>query len=141
MGRKSKASDFTDRFRKTALGSAARQPEAAPQPVPETPAGGRGGDASGGAAAGAAGDRYGGRRKGRPGRKARVPLEEGTGRHRLTLELDGRQYDFLRRLAFEHRTDVSALMRALIAFAEDDEFLRRDVAEYATRGSRPPGLG
>lgn len=141
MARKSKASDFTDRFRKTAMGSAARQPETAPPPVRETSAGDRRGDASGGAAGSAAGGRYGGRRKGRPGRKARVPLEEGTGRHRLTLELDGRQHDFLRRLAFEHRTDVSALIRALIAFAEDDEFLRRDVAEYAARGSRPPGLG
>lgn len=141
MARKNKASDFTDRFRKTAMGSAAREPETAPQQVQETSAGEGGGNASGEAVGGAPGGRYGGRRKGRPGRKARVPLEEGTGRHRLTLELDGRQHDFLRRLAFEHRTDVSALIRAMIAFAEDDEFLRRDVAEYATRGSRPPGLG
>lgn len=71
---------------------------------------------------------------GRPktvGRKARVGLRPGTGRHRFTLDLDGVQHRYLKQLALDAQTDMASVVRVLISSLEEDPVLRNEVAMRA----------
>jgi hypothetical protein len=65
------------------------------------------------------------------GRKARVALRAGTGRHRFTLDLDGIQHRYLKQLALDAGTDMASVMRVLISSLEEDPVLRNEVAMRA----------
>ena len=65
------------------------------------------------------------------GRKARVALRAGTGRHRFTLDLDGIQHRYLKQLALDAGTDMASVMRVLISSLQEDPVLRNEVAVRA----------
>ena len=65
------------------------------------------------------------------GRKARVALRAGTGRHRFTLDLDGIQHRYLKQLALDAGTDMASVMRVLISSLKEDPVLRNEVAVRA----------
>jgi hypothetical protein len=62
------------------------------------------------------------------GRKAKVGLRPGTGRHRFTLDLDGVQHHYLKQLALDAQTDMASVVRVLIMSLEEDPVLRNEVA-------------
>jgi hypothetical protein len=65
------------------------------------------------------------------GRKAKVGLRPGTGRHRFTLDLDGVQHRYLKQLALDAQTDMASVVRVLIMSLEEDPVLRNEVAMRA----------
>lgn len=71
------------------------------------------------------------RQKGVVGRKAKVGLRPGTGRHRFTLDLDGVQHRYLKQLALDAQTDMASVVRVLIMSLEEDPVLRNEVAMRA----------
>jgi hypothetical protein len=85
-----------------------------------------------------AGQLYGVARQKAVGRKAKVGLRPGTGRHRFTLDLDGVQHRYLKQLALDARTDMASVVRVLISSLEEDPILRNEVAMRA-RGDEPDG--
>ena len=80
---------------------------------------------------------YGVARQKAVGRKAKVGLRPGTGRHRFTLDLDGVQHRYLKQLALDARTDMASVVRVLISSLEEDPVLRNEVAMRA----RGDGMG
>src|SRR5829696_4658612 len=78
-----------------------------------------------------AGRSYGVARQKAVGRKAKVGLRPGTGRHRFTLDLDGVQHRYLKQLALDARTDMASVVRVLISSLEEDPVLRNEVAMRA----------
>jgi hypothetical protein len=74
---------------------------------------------------------YGVERKKSAGRKAKVGLRPGTGRHRFTLDLDGVQHRYLKQLALDAETDMASVVRVLITSLEEDPVLRNEVAMRA----------
>src|SRR5215217_699293 len=75
-----------------------------------------------------AGRLYGVARQKGVGRKAKVGLRPGTGRHRFTLDLDGVQHRYLKQLALDAQTDMASVVRVLIMSLEEDPVLRNEVA-------------
>jgi len=90
-----------------------------------------------------AGRVYGVARQKAVGRKAKVGLRPGTGRHRFTLDLDGVQHRYLKQLALDAHTDMASVVRVLIASLEEDPVLRNEVAMRARGddGASAYGLG
>ena len=78
-----------------------------------------------------AGRLYGVARQKGVGRKAKVGLRPGTGRHRFTLDLDGVQHRYLKQLALDAQTDMASVVRVLISSLEEDPVLRNEVAMRA----------
>jgi hypothetical protein len=78
-----------------------------------------------------AGRLYGVARQKGVGRKAKVGLRPGTGRHRFTLDLDGMQHRYLKQLALDAQTDMASVVRVLIMSLEEDPVLRNEVAMRA----------
>ena len=78
-----------------------------------------------------AGRLYGVARQKGVGRKAKVGLRPGTGRHRFTLDLDGVQHRYLKQLALDAQTDMASVVRVLIMSLEEDPVLRNEVAMRA----------
>ena len=78
-----------------------------------------------------AGRLYGVARQKGVGRKAKVGLRPGTGRHRFTLDLDGVQHRYLKQLALDAQTDMASVVRVLIMSLEEDSVLRNEVAMRA----------
>jgi hypothetical protein len=78
-----------------------------------------------------AGRLYGVARQKGVGRKAKVGLRPGTGRHRFTLDLDGVQHRYLKQLALDAQTDMASVVRVLIMSLEEDPELRNEVAMRA----------
>lgn len=78
-----------------------------------------------------AGRLYGVARRKGVGRKAKVGLRPGTGRHRFTLDLDGVQHRYLKQLALDAQTDMASVVRVLISSLEEDPVLRNEVAMRA----------
>jgi hypothetical protein len=78
-----------------------------------------------------AGRLYGVARQKGVGRKAKVGLRPGTGRHRFTLDLDGVQHRYLKQLALDAQTDMASVIRILITSLEEDPVLRNEVAMRA----------
>lgn len=78
-----------------------------------------------------AGRLYGVARQKGVGRKAKVGLRPGTGRHRFTLDLDGVQHRYLKQLALDAQTDMASMVRVLIMSLEEDPVLRNEVAMRA----------
>ena len=78
-----------------------------------------------------AGQLYGVARQKGVGRKAKVGLRPGTGRHRFTLDLDGVQHRYLKQLALDAQTDMASVVRVLIMSLEEDPVLRNEVAMRA----------
>jgi hypothetical protein len=74
---------------------------------------------------------YGVARQKGVGRKAKVGLRPGTGRHRFTLDLDGVQHRYLKQLALDAQTDMASVVRVLIMSLEEDPVLRNEVAMRA----------
>ncbi len=79
----------------------------------------------------ASGRMYGVGRPKSVGRKAKVGLRPGTGRHRFTLDLDGVQHRYLKQLALDAQTDMASVVRVLIMSLEEDPVLRNEVAMRA----------
>ncbi len=145
MAGKKKASEIGSRFRNVAMrdrkepqenvGEAppgsprgSREPVAAPSTRTD---GGFGGGVEGGPEPQTAGRLYGVGRKKSAGRKAKVGLRPGTGRHRFTLDLDGVQHRYLKQLALDAETDMASVVRVLITSLEEDPVLRNEVAMRA----------
>jgi hypothetical protein len=142
MTAKKKASEFGERFRNITLrdhgASSGRPPHAEGAEPRNIPSGGAG-ESEAWSATGARGpqtppvrDRsyvVGGPKT--VGRKARVALRAGTGRHRFTLDLDGIQHRYLKQLALDAGTDMASVMRILITSLEEDQVLRNEVAMRA----------
>jgi hypothetical protein len=143
-----KASEFGERFRNVTLrerrASSGRPPDAEgaePRPAdPRSISSGGVGDSEARPAAGARGPQAPPPVRGRSyvvgspktvGRKARVALRAGTGRHRFTLDLDGIQHRYLKQLALDAGTDMASVMRVLISSLEEDPVLRNEVAMRA----------
>ena len=144
-----KASQLGDRFRNVTMrergggneaggqGPAPSGPAARPAPAVEPAEGQAGPPQVGppGSAPGTAARPYGrASQTGRPktvGRKARVGLRPGTGRHRFTLDLDGIQHRYLKQLALDAQTDMASVVRVLISSLEEDPVLRNEVAMRA----------
>ena len=78
-----------------------------------------------------AGQLYGVARQKGVGRKAKVGLRPGTGRHRFTLDLDGVQHRYLKQLALDAQTDMASVVRVLLSSLEEDPVLRNEVAMRA----------
>lgn len=57
----------------------------------------------------------------------------GERRIRVTLDLDHRQYRFLRRFAFEAETNASTVLRALLTALEEDDRLEREILARVER--------
>jgi hypothetical protein len=139
-----KASELGDRFRNVAMredrGSPGALPASPPTAAPaEAPEGTEGAaptatDAAAtgrGAPPGVSRRGYGAPRQKSVGRKARVGLRPGTGRHRFTLDLDGVQHRYLKQLALDAGTDMASVVRVLITSLEEDPVLRNEVAMRA----------
>ena len=103
-----------------------REPGAAPPPRASFGAGGEVGPGPQ-----TAGRLYGAARQKGAGRKAKVGLRPGTGRHRFTLDLDGVQHRYLKQLALDAQTDMASVVRVLIMSLEEDPVLRNEVAMRA----------
>lgn len=72
---------------------------------------------------------------------ASAPFRRPSGRasypHRITLDLDGDQYEWLRREAYEARVPAAGLLRAALAvLAEDAKLLDQTVAR--AQSEHPP---
>ena len=145
MAGKKKASEIGSRFRNVAMserkGSQEEGVGEAPPGAPRTgprelgaapPAHtsfGAGGEVGPGPQT--AGRLYGVTRQKGVGRKAKVGLRPGTGRHRFTLDLDGVQHRYLKQLALDAQTDMASVVRVLIMSLEEDPVLRNEVAMRA----------
>lgn len=144
-----KASDLGDRFRRAAVregasgGTPAVVPGLGADTAERTPAAETSRSAAGvpsGADRGEMRPPARTRQKGGVGRKAKVGLRPGTGRHRFTLDLDGVQHRYLKQLALDAQTDMASVVRVLISSLEEDPVLRNEVALRA-RGSADAGYG
>jgi hypothetical protein len=145
MAGKKKASEISSRFRNVTMrerkGSQEEGVGEAPPGAPPTgprelgaapPAHasfGAGGEVGSGPQT--AGRLYGVARQKGVGRKAKVGLRPGTGRHRFTLDLDGVQHRYLKQLALDAQTDMASVVRVLIMSLEEDPVLRNEVAMRA----------
>ena len=145
MAGKKKASEIGSRFRNVAMrerkGSqeegVGEAPPGAPPTGPREPGAAPPTHASFGARGEVgpgpqtAGRLYGVARQKGVGRKAKVGLRPGTGRHRFTLDLDGVQHRYLKQLALDAQTDMASVVRVLIMSLEEDPVLRNEVAMRA----------
>jgi hypothetical protein len=147
MAGKKKASEIGSRFRNVAMRerkgsqeeSVGEAPPGAPPTGPLEPGAAPpthasfGTEAEGEVGPGpqAAGRLYGVARQKGVGRKAKVGLRPGTGRHRFTLDLDGVQHRYLKQLALDAQTDMASVVRVLISSLEEDPVLRNEVAMRA----------
>jgi hypothetical protein len=145
MAGKKKASEIGSRFRNVAMrerkgsqeeGVGEAPPDAPPRGPRELGAAppahtsfGAGGEVGPGPQT--AGRLYGVARQKGVGRKAKVGLRPGTGRHRFTLDLDGVQHRYLKQLALDAQTDMASVVRVLIMSLEEDPVLRNEVAMRA----------
>ena len=143
MAGKKKASEIGSRFRNVAMrerkGSqeegVGEAPPGAPPTGPREPGSAPPAHASfeaeGEVGPQTAGRLYGVARQKGVGRKAKVGLRPGTGRHRFTLDLDGVQHRYLKQLALDAQTDMASVVRVLIMSLEEDPVLRNEVAMRA----------
>jgi len=145
MAGKKKASEIGSRFRNVAMrerkGSQEEGVGEAPPGAPPTGPRELGAAPSAHASFGAGGEvgpepqtagrLYGVARQKSVGRKAKVGLRPGTGRHRFTLDLDGVQHRYLKQLALDAQTDMASVVRVLIMSLEEDPVLRNEVAMRA----------
>ena len=145
MAGKKKASEIGSRFRNVAMRERkGSQEEGVGEPPPDAPLTGTrelgaappahagfavGGEVGPGPQT--AGRLYGVARQKGVGRKAKVGLRPGTGRHRFTLDLDGVQHRYLKQLALDAQTDMASVVRVLIMSLEEDPVLRNEVAMRA----------
>ena len=129
MAGKKKASEISSRFRNVAMrerkGSQEESVGEAPAGAPPT------GSPELGPEPQTTGRLYGVARQKSVGRKAKVGLRPGTGRHRFTLDLDGVQHRYLKQLALDAQTDMARVVRVLIMSLEEDPVLRNEVAMRA----------
>jgi hypothetical protein len=139
MAGKKKASEIGSRFRNVAMrehkgsqeeGVGEAPPGGAPPTGPRELGAAPPAHASFGAG-GEVGPGYGVARQKGVGRKAKVGLRPGTGRHRFTLDLDGVQHRYLKQLALDAQTDMASVVRVLIMSLEEDPVLRNEVAMRA----------
>jgi hypothetical protein len=145
MAGKKKASEIGSRFRNVAMrerkGSqeegVGEAPPGAPPTAPREPGAAPpthasfGTEGEVGPGPQTAGRLYGVARQKGVGRKAKVGLRPGTGRHRFTLDLDGVQHRYLKQLALDAQTDMASVVRVLISSLEEDPVLRNEVAMRA----------
>ena len=142
MAGKKKASEIGSRFRKVAMRERKRlqeegvgeappgAPPTGPRELGAAPPAHTSFEAGGEVGPGpqTAGRLYGVARQKGVGRKAKVGLRPGTGRHRFTLDLDGVQHRYLKQLALDAQTDMASVVRVLIMSLEEDPVLRNEVA-------------
>jgi hypothetical protein len=129
MAGKKKASEISSRFRNVAMRERKEsQEEGVGEAPPGTPPRG---PRELGPESQTAGRLYGVARQKSVGRKAKVGLRPGTGRHRFTLDLDGVQHRYLKQLALDAQTDMASVVRVLIMSLEEDSVLRNEVAMRA----------
>lgn len=129
MAGKKKASEISSRFRNVAMRERKGSQE---EGVGEAPPGALPtGPRELGPEPQTAGRLYGVARQKGVGRKAKVGLRPGTGRHRFTLDLDGVQHRYLKQLALDAQTDMASVVRVLIMSLEEDPVLRNEVAMRA----------
>jgi hypothetical protein len=146
MAGKKKASEIGSRFRNVAMrerkgsqeeGVGEEAPPGAPPTGPREPGAAPpthaslGTEGEVGLGPQTAGRLYGVARQKGVGRKAKVGLRPGTGRHRFTLDLDGVQHRYLKQLALDAQTDMASVVRVLISSLEEDPVLRNEVAMRA----------
>ena len=130
MAGKKKASEISSRFRNVAMRERkGSQEEGVGEAPPAHTSFGAGGEVGSGPQT--AGRLYGVARQKGVGRKAKVGLRPGTGRHRFTLDLDGVQHRYLKQLALDAQTDMASVVRVLIMSLEEDPVLRNEVAMRA----------
>jgi hypothetical protein len=124
-----KASEIGSRFRNVAMRERKGLEEGVGEAPPAHTSFGAGGEVGPGPQT--AGRLYGVARQKGVGRKAKVGLRPGTGRHRFTLDLDGVQHRYLKQLALDAQTDMASVVRVLIMSLEEDPVLRNEVAMRA----------
>ena len=129
MAGKKKASEIGSRFRNVAMRERKGLEEGVGEAPPAHTSFGAGGEVGPGPQP--AGRLYGVARQKSVGRKAKVGLRPGTGRHRFTLDLDGVQHRYLKQLALDAQTDMASVVRVLIMSLEEDPVLRNEVAMRA----------
>ena len=129
MAGKKKASEIGSRFRNVAMRERKGLEEGVGEAPPAHTSLGAGGEVGPGPQT--AGRLYGVARQKGVGRKAKVGLRPGTGRHRFTLDLDGVQHRYLKQLALDAQTDMASVVRVLIMSLEEDPVLRNEVAMRA----------
>src|SRR5215218_3800145 len=129
MAGKKKASEIGSRFRNVAMRERKGWEEGVGEAPPAHTSFGAGGEVGPGPQT--AGRLYGVARQKGVGRKAKVGLRPGTGRHRFTLDLDGVQHRYLKQLALDAQTDMASVVRVLIMSLEEDPVLRNEVAMRA----------
>src|SRR5215203_4387350 len=129
MAGKKKASEIGSRFRNVAMRERKGLEEGGGEAPPAHTSFGAGGEVGPGPQT--AGRLYGVARQKGVGRKAKVGLRPGTGRHRFTLDLDGVQHRYLKQLALDAQTDMASVVRVLIMSLEEDPVLRNEVAMRA----------
>jgi hypothetical protein len=129
MAGKKKASEIGSRFRNVAMRERKGLEEGVGEAPPAHTSFGAGGEVGPGPQT--AGRLYGVARQKGVGRKAKVGLRPGTGRHRFTLDLDGVQHRYLKQLALDAQTDMASVVRVLIMSLEEDSVLRNEVAMRA----------
>jgi hypothetical protein len=129
MAGKKKASEIGSRFRNVAMRERKGLEEGVGEAPPAHTSFGAGGEVGPGPQT--AGRLYGVARQKGVGRKAKVGLRPGTGRHRFTLDLDGMQHRYLKQLALDAQTDMASVVRVLIMSLEEDPVLRNEVAMRA----------
>jgi hypothetical protein len=129
MAGKKKASEIGSRFRNVAMRERKGLEEGVGEAPPAHTSFGAGGEVGPGPQT--AGRLYGVARQKGVGRKAKVGLRPGTGRHRFTLDLDGVQHRYLKQLALDAQTDMASVVRVLIMSLEEDPVLRNEVAMRA----------
>jgi hypothetical protein len=130
MAGKKKASEIGSRFRNVAMRERKGLEEGVGEAPPAHTSFGAGGEVGPGPQT--AGRLYGVARQKGVGRKAKVGLRPGTGRHRFTLDLDGVQHRYLKQLALDAQTDMASVVRVLIMSLEEDPVLRNEVAMRAS---------
>jgi|SRR5215218_8705454 hypothetical protein len=129
MAGKKKASEIGSRFRNVAMRERKGLEEGVGEAPPAHTSFGAGGEVGPGPQT--AGRLYGVARQKGVGRKAKVGLRPGTGRHRFTLDLDGVQHRYLKQLALDAQTDMASVVRVLIMSLAEDPVLRNEVAMRA----------
>jgi hypothetical protein len=129
MAGKKKASEIGSRFRNVAMRERKGLEEGVGEAPPAHTSFGAGGEVGPGPQT--TGRLYGVARQKGVGRKAKVGLRPGTGRHRFTLDLDGVQHRYLKQLALDAQTDMASVVRVLIMSLEEDPVLRNEVAMRA----------